>query len=123
MRDRGSASIWLLAVGFVVVAVGIGAALVGVALTDRHRARVAADLGALAGARYAVDGTGPACERAGRIVAANGGWLVECRLDGLDLVVTAQVGPARAAARAGPVRAGRYNRPGGVSAMRWPCNG
>jgi secretion/DNA translocation related TadE-like protein len=114
MRDRGSASIWLLAVGFVVVAVGLGAALVGVALTDRHRAQVAADLGALAGARYAVDGAGTACERAGRIVAANRARLVECRLDGLDLVITAQVGPARAAARAGPVR---------VSATRQPCDG
>jgi secretion/DNA translocation related TadE-like protein len=104
VKDRGSASIWLLAVGFVVVAVGIGAALVGVALTDRHRARVAADLGALAGARWAVDGADTACERAGGIVAANGARLVACRLDGLDIEVTAQVGPARASARAGPVR-------------------
>jgi secretion/DNA translocation related TadE-like protein len=78
--------------------------LVGVAVTDRHRAQVAADLGALAGARYAVDGAGTVCGHAGEIVAANGGRLVKCRLDGLDLVVTAQVGPARATARAGPVR-------------------
>jgi secretion/DNA translocation related TadE-like protein len=104
MRDRGSASVWLLAVGFVIVAVGIGAALVGAAVTDRHRAQVAADLGALAGARYAVDGAGAACGHAGDPVVANGGRLVDCRLDGLDLLVTAQVGPARAAARAGPVR-------------------
>jgi len=102
--DRGSASIWLLAIGFVVVSVGIGAALVGSALTDRHRAQVAADLGALAGARYATDGAGVACDRAGRIVAANGGRLVDCRLDGFDLIVSADVGLARARARAGPVR-------------------
>ena len=101
--DRGSASIWLLAVGFVVVSVGTAAALVGVARTDRHRAQAAADLGALAGARYAIAGTGTACARAGEIVSANGARLLDCRLEGLDLVVTAGLGPARAAARAGPV--------------------
>jgi secretion/DNA translocation related TadE-like protein len=101
-RDRGSASVLLLAIGSAVVAVGIGATLVGAAITDRHRAQVAADLGALAGARNAVDGAGIACERAGEIVAANGAGLVGCRVDGLDLVVTAQVGRARASARAGP---------------------
>ena len=103
VRDAGSASIWLLAAGFVVVSLGVGVALVGAAATGRHRAQVAADLGALAGARYAVLGAGTACDRAGRIVAANGGRLIACRLDGLDLVVTVGVGPALASARAGPV--------------------
>src|SRR5206468_1321308 len=46
---------------------------------------------------------GTACARAGDIVAANGARLLDCRVDGLDLVVSAGVGPARAAARAGPV--------------------
>src|SRR5439155_20249242 len=101
--DRGSASIWLLAAGFVVVSLGMGVALVGAAATDRHQAQVAADLGALAGARYAVLGAGTACDRAGRIVAANGGRLVACRLDGLDVAVPAGVRPALASARAGPV--------------------
>jgi secretion/DNA translocation related TadE-like protein len=101
--DRGSATIWLLAVGFVVVSIGIAAALVGVARTNRHRAQAAADLGALAGAPYAITGAGTACARAGDIVTANGARLLDCRVDGLYLVVTAGVGPARAAARAGPV--------------------
>src|SRR2546430_14504801 len=103
MRDRGSASIWLLAVGFVVVSVGLGAALVGVALTDRHRARVAADLGALAGTRYAVDGAGTACEHAGRIVARNGARLGVCLFAGLFRLGSPSVRPARggAADRAG----------------------
>jgi secretion/DNA translocation related TadE-like protein len=121
VRDRGSASIWLLAVGFVVVSLGIGVALVGTAATHRHRAQVAADLGALAGARWAVLGAGTACDRAGRIVAANGGRLVACRLDGLDLVVTAGVGPALAVARAGPAA---VPAPGeGVPPPSCPCDG
>jgi len=103
--DRGAASVLLLATGSVVVALGIAAALVGGVLTARHRAQVAADLGALAGARYAVEGAGTACGRAGEIVAANGGRLVGCRLHGLDLVVSVAVGPARGTARAGPVTA------------------
>jgi secretion/DNA translocation related TadE-like protein len=109
--DRGSASIWLLAVGLVVVAVGLGAVEVGVALTNRHRAQVAADLGALAGARYAVDGASVACARAGEVVIANGATLVACELDGFDLTVGAQVGPARATARAGPLL-GQHAPPG-----------
>ncbi|TML25620.1 MAG: hypothetical protein E6G35_11950, partial [Actinobacteria bacterium] len=104
-RDRGSASVWLLATGFVVVSVALGAVEVGVALGNRHQAQVAADLGALAGARYAVDGAGTACARAGEIVAANHARLVDCQLDDLDLTVSTQVGPAWARARAGPLRA------------------
>jgi secretion/DNA translocation related TadE-like protein len=136
--DRGSASVWLLAVGLVVVSVGLGAVEVGVALTDRHRAQVAADLGALAGARYAKDGASTACARAEEVVGANGAKLVACQLDGLDLMVTTQVGPARATARAGPVRAdaaglvtsgalarstGSSNHPDRVSALDRACNG
>jgi secretion/DNA translocation related TadE-like protein len=83
-------------------------------MAARHRAQVAADLGALAGARYAVAGQDTACRRAAVIVTRNGARIAGCRLDGLDLVVTAEVavsgapaglGPARASARAGPARA------------------
>lgn len=102
--ERGSASIWLLCAGLVVVTFGLTGALAGAAATARHRAQVAADLGALAGARYAVDGASTACGRAGEIVTANGAGTAGCRLDGLDLVVTAEVpvagvGTARAVAR------------------------
>ena len=106
--DRGSASVWLLCAGLVVVSFGLTGALAGAAATGRHRAQVAADLGALAGARYAVDGAPAACARAAAIVAANGARMAGCRLDGVDLVVTAEVpvagvGTARGVARAGPV--------------------
>jgi secretion/DNA translocation related TadE-like protein len=106
--ERGSATIWVLAVGGLVVTVGLVGALVGAAVTGRHRAQVAADLGALAGARYAASGQATACARAAVVVRANGASLGGCLLDGLDLVVTAEVtvrgvGVARARARAGPV--------------------
>ncbi|MGW0432388.1 Rv3654c family TadE-like protein [Micromonospora sp. NPDC003197] len=113
-RDRGSASLWLLAIGLVLVAAGLGGAAIGAARVARHQARVAADLGALAGAAYALDGLVVACDQAATIVSANGGRLTRCTVDGLDLevVVTVAVTPlpgldrsATAAARAGPIRA------------------
>jgi secretion/DNA translocation related TadE-like protein len=113
-RDRGSASVWLLAVGLVLVAAGAGGGTIGAAHVASHRAQAAADLGALAGAARAIEGPAAACARAAQLVAANGARLVDCRLDGLDLTVTVEVtaaalaGIGRAAtatARAGPVRA------------------
>ncbi|MFB6397263.1 Rv3654c family TadE-like protein [Polymorphospora lycopeni] len=116
--DRGSASLWVLAVGLLLVAAGIAGAAVGAARVAGRQAKVAADLGALAGAARTLDGAGPACARAAMIVEANGARLVSCTPDGLDLLVTADVvvhpmpglaRTARATTRAGPVRAG----PGG----------
>lgn len=112
-RDRGAASLLILGVGLVLVAAGLAGAAVGAARVGRHQARTAADLGALAGAARVIEGEQVACELAGRFVAANGGWLTSCRVDGFDLVVGVEVtvtplpGLARrasAAARAGPVR-------------------
>ncbi|SCL57612.1 helicase/secretion neighborhood TadE-like protein [Micromonospora citrea] len=111
--ERGGATICLLAVGLVFVLVGLFGAAVGAAQTARQQARVVADLGALAGAGQALQGEPTACRRAAEIAAANGGSLLACRLDGLDVLVTAEVavtplpGLARVAtatARAGPVR-------------------
>ncbi len=112
-RDRGSASLWVLAVGLTLVAAALAGAAVGAARVGRHEARTAADLGALAGAARVVEGDEAACARAADLVAANGGRLVSCEVAGLDLTVTVEVvvtplpGLARftrAAARAGPVR-------------------
>ncbi len=110
--DRGSASIWLLAAGVTVLLIGLGMAQAGAAMVARHKAQQAADLGALAGARQWYSGAEAACARAGALVVANHARLAGCVLDGPDLVVVAEVqpagpiggvGPARAAARAGPV--------------------
>ena len=112
-RDRGAASLWLLAVGLVLVAAGLAGAAVGAARVARHEARTAADLGALAGAARTLADPGAACATAGVIVAANGGELVTCSVDGLDVQLTVEVAvsplpglarTAKATARAGPVR-------------------
>ncbi|ROT34371.1 helicase [Micromonospora sp. HM5-17] len=111
--ERGSASLWLLAVGLALVVFSLGAAAVGSARVARHQARVAADLGALAGAAHALDGAGAACARAAAIAAANSARVGRCALDGLDLQLTVEVPVeplpglrriATATARAGPVR-------------------
>jgi secretion/DNA translocation related TadE-like protein len=111
-RDRGAASILVLAVGLVLVAAGMAGAAIGTARVGRHEARTAADLGALAGAAEAIYGESVACARAARFVAANGGQMTSCTVDGLDVVVGAAVPvhpmpglvrQAVATARAGPV--------------------
>ncbi|MFR9775993.1 Rv3654c family TadE-like protein [Micromonospora sp. MS34] len=111
--DRGGATVCLLAVGLVYVVVGLFGAALGAARVARQQARAAADFGALAGAARAVDGAADACRRAGEFTGANGGRLVACRLDGLDVLVTVEVTvspmpwltrTATAASRAGPVR-------------------
>ncbi|WP_433389296.1 Rv3654c family TadE-like protein [Micromonospora sp. KLBMP9576] len=111
--ERGGATVCLLAVGLVFVVVGSFGAAVGAARVARQQARVAADLGALAGAGRGLWGEAAACGRAADIAAANGGRLLACRLDGLDVLVTVEVAVnplprvarvATASARAGPVR-------------------
>jgi secretion/DNA translocation related TadE-like protein len=111
-RDRGAASLLLLAIGLVLVAAGMAGAAVGAARVGRHEARTAADLGALAGAVRVIEGEAVACARAAELVSANGARLTSCRTDGLDIVVEAEVTitplpglvrRAEAAARAGPI--------------------
>ncbi len=114
IRDRGSASVLVLGVGLTVLLAGSAGAWVGAAVVARHQAETAADLGALAGAQRSVLGDRVACTRARRIVTANGGSVLACSVDGLDVTVRVGVGPpglagrfslATATARAGPVRA------------------
>ncbi|MBU2667670.1 flp pilus-assembly TadE/G-like family protein [Actinoplanes bogorensis] len=114
MRDRGAATIFVLAIGLLLVAAGVAGAAVGAARVGRHQARAAADLGALAGAAQAIFGPGIACARASELVTANGGRMTSCAVEGLEIVVTAEVEvhlilgltpSAAAAARAGPVYA------------------
>ncbi|MFJ9606531.1 Rv3654c family TadE-like protein [Kitasatospora sp. NPDC101176] len=116
--DAGSATVWLLALAVLGTAVFAGTVAVGAAVTARHRAESAADLGALAAAdRLLLDGDG-GCGRAAGITAAQGAALVSCTVDrdadAVEVVTEVAprglpaglpVGPARARARAGPVRA------------------
>jgi secretion/DNA translocation related TadE-like protein len=105
----------VLATGLLFVGAGAAGAAVGAARVGRHEARLAADVGALAGAIRAVEGPQSACDRAAHLVAANGGRLVACEVRGLEVVVRVEVlvtplpglvRRATATARAGPVSAG-----------------
>ncbi|WP_233562916.1 Rv3654c family TadE-like protein [Micromonospora musae] len=112
-RERGGASVCLLVVGLALVLAGMFGAAVGAARAARQQAAVAADFGALAGAGRALDGDEAACSAAAEIAGRNGGRLLVCRLDDLDVLVTAEVSVtvlpgltrvATASARAGPLR-------------------
>ncbi|BBZ30649.1 hypothetical protein MMAD_49440 [Mycolicibacterium madagascariense] len=88
-----------------------GAAVVGSAVIGRHRAQAVADLGALAAANRLASGPGSACDWAAAVASASRATVAGCVVDGLDVVVTVQVGVrlgrwgvglASASARAGP---------------------
>jgi secretion/DNA translocation related TadE-like protein len=111
--DRGSATIWTLGLLLVVLTVGAAALAVASVLHAHARAVTAADLAAFTAAAAIQAGeSGPgSCQQGRRVAAGNGARLVSCvvRGDIVDVVtevpvrgVAAGVGPARAAARAGP---------------------
>ncbi|MFE6870795.1 Rv3654c family TadE-like protein [Kitasatospora sp. NPDC057692] len=117
-EDAGSATVWLLLCALLGCLVCTAALSVGAVVGARHRAESAADLAALAAAdRLLLDADG-GCGRAGAVAAAQEAAVVSCTVDlAADAVeVVAQVpvaglssrlpvGPARARARAGPIRA------------------
>jgi secretion/DNA translocation related TadE-like protein len=77
-RDRGSASIWVVACCALLLAIAAAAALRASAVLTRHRAEAAADLAALAAAGRLGTGTSP-CPAAARVAAANHAVLRACR--------------------------------------------
>lgn len=97
-------------VAALVVITGVAVQLAAVLLA-RHRAEVAADLAALAGAAVVLAGSDTACGAATVTATANGSELVSCEQDSLDLRVQVRVrvragplvGSAAGRARAGPV--------------------
>ncbi|WP_308195078.1 Rv3654c family TadE-like protein [Mycolicibacterium sp. F2034L] len=106
------ATLAAVAVIAVLVSVTGAVAAVGSAVLARHRAQAAADLAALAAAGRLAEGLGSACGHADSVAGAMGVALADCQVDGLDVVVAVEapvglgvwnVGPAHAAARAGPV--------------------
>jgi secretion/DNA translocation related TadE-like protein len=114
--DRGSATVWVLALSGVLLSFGAAAVLVGTAVAARHRAEAAADLAALAAAGSAVSGTADPCVAASSIASANGAVLESCTVNP-GAVVEIRVGVrvtmaplgvrwAHADARAGPVEPG-----------------
>jgi secretion/DNA translocation related TadE-like protein len=75
--ERGSASIWVLAVSSLLLVVAGVVTVRGLAVLARHRAESAADLAALAAAARIGLGGAP-CAAAGPIAAANGAGLRSC---------------------------------------------
>jgi len=112
-RERGSATVWVLALAGALAVVGAAAVLVAAAVTARHRAGGAADLAALAAAGRAVTGDPAACAVAGEIAERNGARLTACTVEdggvvAVTVVVPVRLGPlgrhdATGRARAGPV--------------------
>lgn len=109
--DRGSASVVAVCMVAALLAVTVGFGWLAAAVVARHRAQAAADLAALAAAVELPAGLETACARARTLATALRVSDVDCRVAGLDVIVTIEVsgafGPwrvARAAARAGPAR-------------------
>ncbi|MEJ2869544.1 Rv3654c family TadE-like protein [Actinomycetospora sp. OC33-EN08] len=109
--DRGAATV-VAAAAIGLLAMLLGTLLVlGSAVAARHRAAVAADLAALAGAADAVRGRDVGCATAQDLAARNGGELRDCAWIGWDLTVEVAVScgclpvadTATVRARAGPV--------------------
>jgi secretion/DNA translocation related TadE-like protein len=110
-RDRGSATVWLLAALLVLITAGGGALAEAMTAATRQRAATAADLAALAAAADRSADPRAGCTRARTIGAANGARLIGCRVqDGIaDITVAVRLpgflttlGSLPARARAGP---------------------
>lgn len=110
--ERGSATVWVLALAGLLAFLGAATVLVGAAEVARHRATAAADLAALAGAGRAAVGDPDPCAAAARVATANRALVDSCdvRADAVVAVrvhVQLRLGPlgvvqAPARARAGP---------------------
>jgi secretion/DNA translocation related TadE-like protein len=116
-RERGAATVFVLAIIGVVLAAGVIAAMAAAAVLTRHRAAVAADAAALAAASTVVAGASSACGTAARVAGENGARLASCAVGGSTVEVSVAVRPpgclawldrvgrlgeARLNARAGP---------------------
>lgn len=104
--DRGSATVWSVAVIAVLCVVSGAVLALGQAVVVRHRAAGGADLAALAAADHWAKGGTAACARAERVARAQSARLVRCQVTGRVSDVTAVSGrgpfEARVRARAGP---------------------
>jgi len=106
--DRGSATVFGIAVLAVVVLLTTFGIQLGGAVVDRHEVSGAADLAALAAAARLVDGEAYACERATWVAERMRTRLVDCAVNGWEVTVEVTgrrtvFGTAAVRARAGPV--------------------
>lgn len=100
--DRGYATVLSAGVIAAVLALALVVAAVVSRVADTHRAQVAADLAAVAGATALYTG-GDACDAAGETAELNGAAVTDCRITGADVVVAATAGRGEAVAKAGPI--------------------
>jgi secretion/DNA translocation related TadE-like protein len=109
--QRGSATVVMLGVIAAVLMLTVSGLLLASAVLASHRARAAADLGALAAAGVLIRGepAGAACESAAQVAAANHGRVQVCIASGTEVRLTVTVasgvtglGVATARSRAGP---------------------
>lgn len=101
LDDEGSATVTATGIITAIVSLALAVVAVGVHTADTHRARVAADLAAVAGASALYRGA-DACATAQRTADLNGARLASCEVVGGDVIVEATRRRAEAAARAGP---------------------
>ena len=112
MTDESGAATVIAAVMVAVLLSITGAGCyLGSVVVARHRAQAVADLAALAAAARLPAGAEAACALASAVARTMRAQTIDCMLDDLDVVLTVEVdvafaawgvGPARAAARAGP---------------------
>lgn len=110
-RERGSATVWTVALAGLLALLGAASVLVGAAVVARHRAGAAADLAALAVAVRAVRGDPAACAAGSALAAANGADLVACSVGpgsvvAVEVSVPVRLGPLGLLAASGRARAG-----------------
>lgn len=98
-RERGSATVWVLACIAVLCVAASAALTLGAAVSMRHQAAGIADLAALAAAEQALGGAEVACGQAGRLVSHHRATLEACVLDGLVAQVQVAVPPRSAVQR------------------------
>ena len=105
--ERGSATLFAVAVVGVLVLVGAALGVVAAMVHDHRVAQSAADLAALAGAEARARGRDP-CSATAAVAAANDARLDSCSVDGFDVLVQVtvvwlgQTHDLSAQARAGP---------------------
>lgn len=79
-KERGSATIWGVALMGLLMTVATAFATLGAVRAAIHRVNSAADLSALAAAKYAIVDPEEACVRAAALAAQNGVKLARCQL-------------------------------------------
>lgn len=99
--DHGSATVTTAGIAAAVVSLALAVALTGVRTADSHRARVAADLSAVAAASALYRGA-DACRWGSTTAERNGAEVTSCEFVAGDVVVAVRLRDAEATARAGP---------------------